>query len=135
MYGVPTNLDLSGFVGSRLHFIGLGEFQIQFAFQREQGASPGKLTHGFPPRPGPYVSVEGRWDLSDSTGAVLDGSCEHHKRESYRLHRLLGRSVTAWSVDPPRSFTLTFENGDVLRVCDDSRKFESFSIQPGDIFV
>ena len=38
-------------------------------------------------------------------------------------------------IDQPRSFALKFEGGDVLRVFDNSEQYESFSIQPGDIFV
>jgi len=43
--------------------------------------------------------------------------------------------VAGTEVDAPRSFALRFAGGEELRVFDDSDQFESFSIQPGDIFV
>jgi hypothetical protein len=47
----------------------------------------------------------------------------------------LGQLVIGSQIDPPRSFSLWFANGLVLRVFDSSRQYESFSIQPGDIYV
>jgi hypothetical protein len=47
----------------------------------------------------------------------------------------LGDIVDSGVVDPPRSFTLRFASGNRLIVFDDSEEYESFSIQPGDIFV
>jgi hypothetical protein len=48
---------------------------------------------------------------------------------------LLGQLVVSSQIDPPRSFSLRFGNGLVLRVFDNSPQYESFSIQPGDIHV
>ncbi len=79
--------------------------------------------------------VESDWELRDGTGEILDRDQEHSERDSYCIHRLLGQRVNAFSLDPPRSFTLIFGTGAVLTIFDDLPNYESFSIQPGDIYV
>lgn len=118
MHGVPLDLDLSYFVGKTLTQVSIGEFQVQFAFHPEG-----------------IVSVEGDWELRDSTGSLVDRSGPNDERTEYRLHRLLGQDVARWEIDPPTSFSLTFANGLVLRVFDNSTQYESFSIHPGEIYV
>ena len=128
MYGVPKNLDLSRFDGALLTQICIGEFQVQFHFQQvasnfHQSAS---------------ISVEGKWEVRDSAGLFVDWMERHaslSQRDSFYAHRLLGSTVTAYRVDPPESLTLQFSSGHTLTVFDDSRQYESFSIQPGDIYV
>ena len=126
MYGVPRDLDLSRFVGATLIQLCLGEFQVSFHFQTAGGGgSEGMLD----------VSVVGRWELRDEADRIVDSAGPNSEREAYRLHRLLGHAVVGTEVDAPRSFALRFAGGEELRVFDDSDKYESFSIQPGDIFV
>lgn len=36
--------------------------------------------------------------------------------------------VVRFSIDPPRSFTLFFDNGLALTIFDDSEQYESFSV-------
>jgi hypothetical protein len=95
----------------------VGEFQMQFRFDSEVS-----------------ISVEGRWEVRDSTGAVVDGSKPNAQRDGLYIHVLLGKRVDRFSLDPPHSLSLRFETGHTLTVFDDSREYESFSIQPGDIF-
>ncbi len=118
MYGVPPNLDLSRFKGAVLIQLCVGEFQLQFHFQ-----------------PRASVDVEGKWELRDENGSLIDGTQRGGKTDALYAHRLLGKKVESWSLDPPNSFSLRFESGHVLTVFDDSREYESFSIQPGDVFV
>jgi hypothetical protein len=59
----------------------------------------------------------------------------NNERSTYKVHRLLGKRVTGHDLNAPESFKLHFENGLALTVFDDSDRYESFSIQPGDIFV
>ncbi len=126
MYGVPQDLDLSRFVGATLIQVCLGEFQVQFHFQAAGGVgSEGMLC----------IGVEGRWGLHDRSGRILDRAGPNSDREAYRLHRLLGHAVEGAELDAPRSFALRFAGGEVLRIFDDSDQYESFSIQPGNIFV
>ena len=120
MYGVPADLDLSGFVGAPLQHIDLGQFILHFRF----AADPERV-----------ISVEGDWELRGPDGVVLDHQMEPAAREAYRVHALLGQNVTGYVVNPPTSFVLAFENGHTLRVFDRSREYESFSIQPGNIYV
>lgn len=114
------DLDLSAFKGSNLTQVCFGEHEIEFRFT--------------PPR---IISAEGRWELLDASGAVLDLAARgaYRDKNAYRVHLLLGQAVEGWSVDPPKAFSLTFGNALVLRVYDDSERYESFSIQPGDIFI
>ena len=118
MHGVPANLDLSIFRRAVLTQVGIGEFQIQFHLH-----------------PAGLISVEGNWELLDSAGTIIDRAKPNEGRDVFRLHVPLGKTVERSSVDAPRSFSLGFESGYMLTVFDDSREYESFSIQPGDIFV
>ncbi|MDF2774299.1 MAG: hypothetical protein K0S86_3799 [Geminicoccaceae bacterium] len=120
MYGVPADLDLSSFVGAILERIDLGQHILHFRFAME---------------PAGVISVEGDWELRTPDGHLLDQQMEPSLREAYRVHPLLGQSVTGYVVDAPTSFVLAFANGHTLRVFDRSREYESFSIQPGDIYV
>lgn len=120
MYGVPADLDLSAFVGAVLQRIDLGQFILHFWF----AADPERM-----------ISVEGDWELRAPDGVLLDHQMELATREAYRVHALLGQSVTGYVVSPPTSFVFEFENGHTLRIVDSSREYESFSIQPGDIYV
>ena len=123
MYGVPADLDLTGFHGATLVQIGVAEHTLHFNFQE---AGPGPLR---------YILVEGGWEVRTAAGDIRDQVQEHATRDCYRIHRLLSQSVVSTSVDAPRSFALRFESGLELRVFDDSEQYESFSIQPGDVFV
>jgi hypothetical protein len=139
MYGVPANLDLQGLHGSSLTQICVGPLDLQFHFTREpQGLDPGqvRLTGGH------TISVEGSWRLVDSSGGVIDESAGRvgdkqgsQSRSGMAVRILLAGTVEGSDVDPPRSFTLRFVSGHRLTVFDDSDQYESFSIQPGGIFV
>jgi hypothetical protein len=113
MHRVPADLPLQPFVGNALTQICVGEHQVQFHFQ-DAG----------------FISVEGGWELANSTGHLLDRSLEHREREAYRVHLLLGHAVSHFSVSPPQSFTLHFTSGHSLTVFDDSERYESFSVNP-----
>jgi hypothetical protein len=127
MYGVPADLPLSMFENATLIQICLGEVQLQFHFQSVDYKWPGPT--------GPEISVEGDWELHDSSGEIVDRDESNAEREAYRLHRLLGKQVVGTEIDPPRSFALKFDDGHMLRIFDSSDQYESFSIQPGNIFV
>jgi hypothetical protein len=118
MYGVPANLDLTQFIDATLEQVCIGQFQVQFHFH-----------------PVGSIGVEGDWKLQGPDGSIVDQNQENENREVFRLHQLLGKRVVRTSVDPPRSLTLHFELGHELWVFDNSEQFESFSIQPGNIFV
>jgi hypothetical protein len=120
LHGVPTDLDLTPFHGAMLDRVDLGPFILHLRFAAEAS---------------PVISIEGDWELRDAAGRVLDRQMEPAARDAYRLHVLLGRTVASTEVDAPESFLLRFDSGHTLRVFDRSRQYESFAIQPGDIYV
>ena len=119
MYGVPADLNLAPFLRATLTQIALGEFQIQFRFDPEG-----------------TISVEGKWELRASNGSIVDEfSRTDFSRDAYRVHVILGKQVIHTQVDAPDSFSLHFATGHLLTIWDDSQQYESFSIQPGNVFV
>jgi hypothetical protein len=109
MYGVPRDLDLRPFMGNYLTQLCIGPWDLQFRF-----------TTG-----GLVLSVYGHWELRDAAGGLVDQATDRTlaQHEGLRLHFLLGSTVTATRLDPPRSLTLIFDNGMALTVADDSERF------------
>ncbi len=119
MYGVPEDLDLRPFVGDHLAQLAIGAWDLQLRF----GA-------------GGIIAVWGGWELRDAAGRLLDQAVDDPAlRECYRLHALLMASVIGTRIDPPRSFTLLFDNGMSFTVYDDDENHETCSIQPGDVII
>jgi hypothetical protein len=127
MRGVPDDLPVDMFLGASLEQVCIDPWDIQFHFIGPPEASAWMT-----------IIIEGRWELRSATGTVIDwgdrsiGNAQH---EAFRVHGMLTRTVTAASISPPESFTLTVDNGQTLAVYDDSEQYESFSIQPGDWFI
>jgi hypothetical protein len=120
LHGVPEHLDLQPFLNAELERIDLGQFIVHLHFASEVGAQ---------------VSIEGDWELRSPDGSILDQQIEPAIRDCYRLHVLLGRAVSATEVHAPDSFLLRFDSGHTLRIFDNSREYESFSVQPGNYYV
>lgn len=119
MYGVPADLDLSFLSGAEPMIVSVGLYQISLQFH-----------------PLGIISIEGEWELRDAAGQVIDRDFWGPDREKpYQLHRLLGHRVVSAEIAAPESVALKFDHGFLLRVYDRSPQFESFSIQPGNIFV
>lgn len=119
MYGVPANLDLRPFQGDHLMQVCIGSHDLQFRF----GA-------------GGVISAWGRWELRDAAGTLLDQAVEDPAaRECYRIHVLLMAVVVRYRIDPPRAFTLFFDNGTTPTVFDDSDRCESCSTEPGGVII
>jgi hypothetical protein len=119
MHGVPATLDLRPFEGDYLTQICLGQHDLQLHFCA-----------------GGHISIWGHWELREADGRVLDQAVENPAdRECYKIHVLLTATVIDSQIDPPRSFTLFFGNGVSFTIFDDSDCYESFSIQPGNIFI
>ena len=85
--------------------------------------------------PAANISVEGEWNLYAPDGSELDRSRPSPRQEAFQLHRLLGQRVAASTVSSPNWIALRFEAGELLRISDSSKEYESFSIQPGNIFI
>ena len=120
MYGVPQDLDLSAFREAELERVDLGQYILHLRFGADAS---------------PIIAIEGHWELRASDGRLLDQQMEPAERDAYRLHVLLGRTVIGTEINAPESFLLRFDSGHTLRIFDRSRDYESFSIQPGDIYV
>ncbi len=118
MYGVPKDLPLKRFVGDSLTQVSLGMDGVHFHFGKSG-----------------TISVEGKWELQDSSGRVVDRAMEHADRDAYRLHMIFNAEVVGFSIDPPRSFSLTFATGHILTIYDDTPQYESFHIEPDGIHV
>src|SRR5438270_12824182 len=103
MYGVSPDLDLLQFEGAVLIQLCVGQFQLQFHFH-----------------PSVEISVEGKWELRDRAGSLIDGLERGAKGNALYAHRLLGEKVDSFSLDAPHSFSLWFESGYVLTIFDDS---------------
>ena len=120
MHGVPVTLDLTPFHGAAVEQIALGEFIIYFRFGAEVRTE---------------IGVEGAWELRAADGELLDRDQENSDRESYRVHILLGRTAVRSEIRAPKSFILHFDSGHTLEIFDDQKTYESFSVQPGNVFV
>jgi hypothetical protein len=122
MYGVPSNLPLQQFVGLELEQLALGLHQVQFRFHGSRS-----------------IHVEGRWQIFDSSGTIVDESIDEHElpssRQQYKIHVILGSAVTGFRIDAPDSFSLVFSSGHTLTIYDDSPAYESFSIHPDGIYI
>ena len=118
MPGIPADLDLSFLHGKELVQVCLGVWQVQFHFE-----------------PTASLTVEGDWELTDAEGRVIDRSSDTVRDSPFHLHLLLQRVVVGTEVSAPLSFALQFTGGLVLRVFVSGNGGESFSIQPGNIFV
>jgi len=122
VYGVTSALNLEMFKGAVLDHIAVARYVIAFCFDPEAS-----------------LSVEGSWELLGPNGELLDKSESPDKSNAdhgpLRIHACIGRAVCSAVAEPPRSIAIEFEEGFVLRIFDDSEKYESFHIQPGDIHV
>jgi hypothetical protein len=74
--------------------LSIGEFELQFHF-----------------RPSASISVEGKWELRDETGLLVDGLQRGAKGDALYAPRLLGKKVDGFSLNAPNSFSLRFETG------------------------
>jgi hypothetical protein len=118
MYGVPEGLDLTFLHRADVILVCIGLYQVQFIFNPEAN-----------------ISVQGEWALYAADGSELDRSRPSPRIKAFQLHRLLGQRVGETSVSSPSWIALRFESGDLLRISDSSKEHESFSIQPGNIFI
>lgn len=82
MYGVPADLPIQAFVGHEANQICLGRFQVQLHFS---GVGS--------------IQMEGRWELRDAGGDLVDASEEHKDRDRYRIHRIIDVPVAGAKVD------------------------------------
>jgi hypothetical protein len=120
MYGLKSDdlRHLEHLRGEDAIQIVVGEFQIHFA--------TGLKSNG-------GISVEGRCELLDASGRIVDVWDRGQRSTQFQFFDLLGKTIRDVEIDSEKSFVLTIADGSKLRVVDDSDQYESFSV--GGMFV
>ena len=130
MHGVPADLDLEMFVGARLIQVCLGGWDLQFHFQQQlEGDAHNRMRD---------LSVEGKWEFRSSDGDLIDeGDLRDgpSRTAPLQFQQVISQTVSGWSIHAPDWIELELSNGVTIRVYDDPDGYESFSIQPGNIFI
>jgi hypothetical protein len=117
MYGIGKDLDFSFLRNLEVIQVRIGVFQVQFAFMEDV-----------------CLSVEGSFRYS-SHGEGTDWMPEATKAAS-AIVNLPGATVTGVEVPNPETLELHCSNGASLRVFDNSKEFESFTLtRPGETTV
>src|SRR5690349_17664201 len=83
--------------------------------------------------PSGNVSVWAKCELINDAGEVIEFWPKEDESRSFRFLDLLGSAVMEITIDTQKSFRLRFDNGQTLRVVDDSEHYESFSV--GDLIA
>ena len=118
MHGIPKDLPIERFVGDFLFSVAITAGGLHFHFNRAG-----------------TISVEGHWELKDSSGQLIDRNLDHGSRDAYRVHVVLNEDVVRSRLEAPCSLTLIFESGHELTIYDDLPARESFHIYPDEIHV
>ena len=115
MYGLkPDDLrHLEHLRGEVVTQIAVGEFQVLFA--------TGPKSNG-------GISIEGRCELLDAAGRVVDVWDRGQRSKQFQFFDLLGKTIRDVEIDSEKSFVVTFADGYNLRVVDNSDQYESFSV-------
>jgi hypothetical protein len=111
MYGVPEDLPMQRFVGDTLTQVRIGIDGVHFVF-------------GY----AGTICTFGLWQIQDVDSNLIDQAQEHLNRTCYRIHVILNANVIGYSIDSPRSFSLTFSTGHQLTIYDDTPHYESCTI-------
>jgi hypothetical protein len=116
MNGLPSDLDLTPFVGTSVNQICFGMHQLQIHFDERSGM--------FVESSVVFSGIEGDIPIDDyAIGASL-------------LCRLLGGRVIEATRDSQGGLILRFDGGNALHVLNDGPNFESFQVRlPGQFYV
>ena len=113
MYGV-SGLNLDEIVGSEIHLIGCGRYDVQFHFNS-----------------GTKIVVQG--DVTLFQGEKVAGTWNEDKNwSSLAFQDFLNIPIKGYSVPNDRLLTIEFENSFVLQLHDSSEQYESFQIYKKD---
>lgn len=116
MHGVPQDLDLSAFVGREVIQVALGPHDVQLNLH-----------------PSGSISIEGRLELYQDTGDLIEAGAPNEVTPSTSLGALIGCIIAEAIPEPPSAVRFRFGSGYVLRLIDDSDSCESFVLHPGPI--
>ncbi|WP_225755621.1 DUF6188 family protein [Actinotalea sp. Marseille-Q4924] len=116
MHGLPDDADLTFLVGKTLNQVGVGRNDVGLYFD------------------GPKTSI-----MIEATSAVENGSEVTASDNSFviapAMFPLIGRTVTDISWNRSGMVRLTFDDGAVLVIEDDSPHYESYQIVHGDLRI
>jgi hypothetical protein len=114
MYGLSPETDLGALRGSRLTFVGVGEYQVQLAFSGDVDCS---------------ISIEGDYSVArkghqpTTYGAAVAGA--------HSLLPIIGHTVGSATVPNEGTVRVVFDDGSVVEVLDSSAQYESYQINLG----
>ena len=91
--------------------IGVGEYQVNFDLHK-----------------GGTIAVEGRCELIDPSGKLVDAWDRGTRSREFRFLDLLGRVITDVAIDTQKSFVVTLDDSSRLRIVDNSDQYESFAV-------
>lgn len=116
MYRIPEDLDFGFLVGLELIQVSIDQYNLLCAFHPEGS-----------------INIEGEWILEDLKGRVIDQQQEHGDRDCWRVHRIIGRTVSKAFRISDQELQLTFDDEFRLSIFDSSEQYESFNIQFRDL--
>lgn len=112
MYGLPLNTDVSFMVNQRLIQACFGQNDLILKFDGTE-----------------YVSIL----VTSAVGCIsVDGACRKvnsSKEAASFVLGLLGMLIVAVQVLPEGTLSIGFETGEQIHLYDDSRQFESYTIE------
>jgi len=117
MYGIPKDLDLEHIIGAECNLIGIGQDILNINFTPEG-----------------TIGIEGSWEYLDKNEQIIDKYSRDEEKESYKLHGLLGKKISSYNILSNKELLIIFENGEKIKIFDDSDQYESFSIWQ-DIYI
>lgn len=117
MYRIPADLDLNDILGSAIHFIGWGRYQMQFHFHS-----------------GRKIFVEGKIELYRNNQVISTWN-DQDQWSNLFIQDVLEIKVKNYLVESERVLAIDFENGYTLRLYDDSDQYESMQLEPGTIII
>lgn len=105
MHPFPKQEELQFIAGRELESVCIGQWLINFGFDRVS------------------INVEGALEHVDQAGTVHRHNTADDRASPVYLHHLLGQSVQSFSVEP-FCLTLTFSGGDLVRIFSDDGPYE-----------
>ena len=112
MRGIPRDLDLPGLVGSNLHMVSLGKFDVTFQWNC-----------------GLHIQATGSVFVSKG-GEVIARWREGDGWDDLRYQQVLNGNVSGFEVLSEQELVIRFEGGNEIHLFDDSDQYESLKIWP-----
>jgi len=112
MYRIPADINLDDIVGSEIHQIRLGRYDVQFHF--DSGRS---------------IAVQGDVDVFQNS-TLISNWTEEHNWTNTEFQKLLNAPVLSYSVPNDRLLEIKFEDSLVLHLHDSSDQYETMQIYP-----